>query len=271
MIMHARWLVEIATLFVVQSGGSAVPAVGNQAFSSHRYWTVSRQRFERWQGQLSTHRDQLETAGASRRIEIWKVLRPTMEEIFLSDVLTRVVAAFGARLESQGIDADIGPIAHSVFTTQKDVRHRCLRLLMTPGLPVDQAVELNRIRFGLEQWTDTFLAQLPIGIEILPYCFESDRTQDLIQEAADRSTDQAKLVAWQLMSSSCQSWMSKHTSSTSANPQLNQEIGEASLAMLHPGRFAHLSPFPLLASDRINTLIDQADLWVSRLLHAERM
>ena len=201
---------------------------------------------------------------------LWKAIRPTLEEIFLSDVLSRVVAAFGARLESQGIDADIGPIAHSVHTTQEDIRHRCLRLLITPGLPVDQAVELNRIRFALENWTDTFLSQLPMGIEILPFCFRPDRTQDLLQEAADRTTDQAKLVAWQLMSSSCQSWMSKNCPSTSANPTLNQQIGEASLAMLHPGRLTSLSPFPPLASDRINTLIDQAELWVSRLLCTEQ-
>ncbi len=267
--MHARWLVEIATLFVVHSNGTEIPTAGNHASAAHRYWTVSRQRFDRWQGQLSRHRDQLEVAGASRRVALWKEIRPTLEEIFLSDVLTRVVAAFGAKLESKGIDADTGPIVHSVHTTQEDVRHRCLRLLMTPGLPVDQAVDLNRIRFALEHWTDTFLSQLSIGIEILPFCFNADRTQDLIEEAAERSTDQAKFVAWQLMSASCQKWMSKNCPSISANSQLNQQIGEASLAMLHPGRFPSLSPFPALASDRINTLIDQADLWLSKILYAE--
>ncbi len=267
--MHARWLVEIATLFAVHSSGTEIPAAGNHASAPHRYWTVSRQRFDRWQSQLSRHRDQLETAGASRRVALWKQVRPTLEEILLSDVLTRVVAAFGARLESEGIDTDMGPIVHSVHTTQEDVRHRCLRLLMTPGLPVDQAVELNRIRFALEQWTDTFLSQLPIGIEVLPFCFKVDRTQDLVEEAAERSNDQSKFVAWQLMSASCQKWMSINCPSTSANPQLNRQIGEASLAMLHPGRFPSLSPFPALASDRINTLIDQADLWVSKLLYTE--
>lgn len=267
--MHARWLVEIATLFVVQPIDTAPPRLGHQTSAAHRYWTVSRQRFERWQNKLSSHRSKLEHAGASRRVSLWKEIRPTLEEIFLSDVLVRVVATFGARLESQGIDADTGPISHSIHSTQEDIRNRCLRLLMVPGLPVEQAVELNRIRFALEQWTDALLAQLPIGIEVLPFCFRPDRTQDFIEEAAERSTDQAKFVAWQLMAASCQKWMSKNCPSVSASQQFNMQIGEAALAMLHPERFPSLSPFPALANDRINTLIDQADLWVSKLLHAE--
>jgi hypothetical protein len=267
--MHARWLLEIATLFVFDPKGAEPVLVGHETSAANRYWTVSRQRFERWQTQLSAHRDQVESAGASRRVQLWKEIRPTLEEVFLSDVLARVIAAHGARLESEGSNTDVAPIAHSVHMTQEDIRNRCLRLLIVPGLPVDQAVDLNRIRFGLEHWTDTFLAQLPPGTDILRFCFKPDRTQDLIAEASERTAEQANFLAWQLMASSCQDWMTKNCTSTSANPQCNQQVGEAALAMLHPQRFRSLSPFPSLSSDRINTLIDQADLWVSRLLYSE--
>ena len=267
--MHARWLVEIATLFVFQSSRLEGSGRAVQSSAAHRYWAVSRERFEKWQNQLSLHRDQLQAAGASRRVGLWREIRPTIEEIFLSDVLTRVVAAFGARLERTGVDGDLGPIAQSVYATQEDIRHRCLRLLVTPGLPVDQSVELNRIRFSLEHWTDSFLAQLQNSEELLPFCFKPERTLELIEEANDSSSEQAKFVSCQLMTVSCQKWMAKNCLSVSANPKLNQQIGEATLAMLHPERFPSLSPFPALASDRMTTLIDQADLWVSKLLFAE--
>lgn len=268
--MHARWLVEIATLFVVQSQHFSDVDLHLQTSSCHRYWAVSRQRFERWQNRLTMHREQLGSAGASRRVILWREIRPTLEEVFLSDVLTRVIATVGAKLESDGIDADMGPIAQSVFAAHEDVRHRCLRMLMMPGIPVEQALELNRIRFSLEKWSDTFLAQIEIrSNNLMPFCFDQDRTRELIEEAAERSSEQAKFVAWQMMSASCQKWMSKFCTSISANPQLNQQIGESTLAILHPERFPSLSPFPALASDRIKTLIDQADLWVSKLLCAE--
>ena len=267
--MHARWLVEIATLFVVQPKGSVVSGGNIQPSALHRYWTISRQRFDRWQSLLTLHRDQIESAGASRRVTLWKEIRPTFEEIFLSDVLTRVISAFGARLESDGIDGDMGPIAHGLHATQEDIRHRCLRLLVVPGIPVEQAVELNRIRFSLEHWTDAFLAQLPMGRDILPYCFKQERTQELVEEAADRMSDQSKFVAWQLMTASCQKWMGQHCKSISANADLNQQLGEAALALLHPDRFQSVNPFTALASDRISTLIDQADIWVTKLLHAD--
>lgn len=267
--MHARWLVEIGTLFVFQSSRLGVSKLRIQSSAAHRYWAVTRQRFERWQNQLSLHRDQLQAAGASRRVGLWREIRPTIEEIFLSDVLTRVVAAFGAKLEREGIDADLGPIAQSVFATQEDIRHRCLRMLVTPGLPVDQSVELNRIRFSLEHWTDSFLVQLQHDEEVMPFCFKPERTRELIEEANESSSEQARFVSCQLMTASCQKWMAKNCLSLSANPKLNQQIGEATLAMLHPERFPSLSPFPALASDRISTLIDQADLWVSKLLFSE--
>ncbi len=267
--MHARWLVEIATLFVVPSTGTSVPGDAAQTSATHRYWAMSRQRFERWQSQLSLHRARLVSAGASRRVALWKELRPTLEEIFLSDVLTRVVAAFGARLESAGIDSDIGPVVHSVHSTQEDIRNRCLRLLVTPGLPVEQAVDLNRVRFALEHWTDTFLGQLPSGFVGIPFSFNPERTRDFMDEAAEHSTDQTKYVGWQLMAASCQKWMLQNCASVSANPLLNQQIGEATLAMLRPERFPSLSPFPALAGDRLGTLLDQTDLWVKKLLYTE--
>jgi hypothetical protein len=264
--MHARWLVEIATLFAIESKLQEDKSRNLHPSAAHRYWAVSRQRFENWQAALSEQRDQLERAGASERILISRVLRPIIEEIFLSDVPTRVLAAYGARLEADAVNAEVGPIAHNIFTTHQDIRNRCLRLLVSQGLPVDQTVELNRIRYGIEHWTDTFIAQFSHDTTRLEYAFLPDRTAELIDEAKERSHDSTRFVAWQLMTASCQKWMNKNCRSTSANPVLNQQLGEAVLAMLHPEKFPSLSPFPLPFSERVTTLIDQTNLWVSQLI-----
>ncbi len=58
--MHARWLVEIATLFVMQSKLNEQNPLGLISSASHRYWTTSRQRFERWQELLTQHREKLD-------------------------------------------------------------------------------------------------------------------------------------------------------------------------------------------------------------------
>jgi hypothetical protein len=264
--MHARWLVEIATLFVMQSKLNEQNPLGLISSASHRYWTTSRQRFERWQELLTEHREKLDVVGASQRVAIWQSLRPLMEEVFLSDVLTRVIATYGARLEADAIDADLGPIAHNVFLTHEDIRNRCLRMLIAPGVPVEQSIEINRIRYSIEHWTDTFMAQFCQDTTRLEYAFMAERTAELIEEAKERESDCSKLVAWQLMVASCQKWMNQHCRTTSANGALNQHLGESVLAMLHPERFPAVSPFPLPFGDRITTLIEQANLWLNQLL-----
>jgi hypothetical protein len=264
--MHARWLVEIATLFVMQSKLNEQNPLGLVPSASHRYWMVSRQRFERWQAILTEHRDRLDVAGASQRVAIWQSLRPLFEEVFLSDVLTRVIATYGARLEADAIDADLGPIAHNVFLTHEDIRNRCLRMLISPGVPVEQSIEINRIRHSLEHWTDTFMAQFCTDTTRLEYAFMAERTFELIEEAKERESECSKLVAWQLMVASCQKWMNQHCRTTSASSSLNQQLGESVLAMLHPDRFPSLGPVPLRLSDRIATLIDEANMWLNQLL-----
>ncbi len=268
--MHARWLVEIGTLFAIESKLQEEKSHLLHPSAIHRYWAVSRQRFENWQAKLSEHRDRLESVGASGRITESKQLRPIIEEIFLSDVLTRILAAYGARLESDSINADLGPIAHNVFNSHEDVRNRCLRMLVSQGLPVDQTVELNRMRYSIEHWTDAFIAQFSYDTTRLDYSFKPERTAELIDEAKERSDESTKLVAWQLMIGSCQKWMNQNCRSAPANPILNQQLGESVLAMIHPDRFPSLSPFPLPFSDRVTTLIDQASLWVSQLMTPPR-
>lgn len=264
--MHARWLVEIATLFAVEGKLTSETTKLISSSAAHRYWAVSRERFEAWQQALSDYRDHLGNLGASERATKFATLRPVMEEIFLSDVLTRVVATYGARLEQQDHEGDLSPIAHNVFLSHEDVRNRCLRLLVSHLIPVDQAVALNRMRYALEHWTDAFIAQFSDDTTQLQYAFMPDRTADLIDEARERATDSAKLVAWQLMIASCQRWMNDNCRAVSASPELNQKLGEAVLAMIHPDRFPSLSPFPVAFSDRVTTLIDQANIWVSQLI-----
>lgn len=264
--MHARWLTEIATLFVVQW---PIIAPAKTPFSSsaiHAYWTRSWQRFDCWQSSLWRHRESLEGAGASRRLILWNAIRPTIEEVFLSDALTRVLAAISNQMDQDGIDNDSGPIMNSVFTTHEDVRNRCLRLLLMPGLPVEHAVELNRIRYSLEHWTDTFIAHLHPKVDVLPYCFRQVRTLELSEENQERSNDPGQFVAWQLLYSSCQKWLVQNCKSTTAHGELNRQIGEIALTLLHPESFPILDPSGSFELERVGQLIDQTDKWVNELL-----
>ena len=302
--MHARWLVDIAMLYVRQWPDVLATRSGFASAATHAYWARSRQRFEYWQESLSLHRSQIDSVGASKRIELWQAIRPTLEEIFLSDMLTRILATTARTLERLDVDDDASPIAHSVFTGHEDIRNRCLRLMMLPGLPVDQAVELNRIRHSLEHWTDRFLASLATTTELASektetiteatkYAFRPDVVSEFIEEkreseiyllrgeptplVVDSTTESMHLksestqsLEIRILSTSCERWIAKHCRSLSSNPHDNRLIGEAALAMVRPDRSSEWSPLVSCSVARIASLLDQTDQWVSQLLVTSR-
>jgi hypothetical protein len=266
--MHSKWLVEIATLLAFQAklGDCSRPSLPSE--TTYRYWQVSRARFEVWQLRLAEHRERHQCSGASQRLELWQNIRPVLEEIFLSDLLARVVAAYGSTPECP-TSAELASIANNVLLTQADLRNRGLRLLMTPGLPVEQSVELNRFRHTLESWTDTFLAQFISPDQVAAFAFDQQRTRELLEENLERTCDQSRFVAWQLMSASCQAWLRRECRSLSVNAELNYQLGEIVLAMIHPDRFDDLPTEPRPFGYRISTLIDQTNRWVGQLLELE--
>jgi len=298
--MHARWLVDIAMLYVRQWPELLSTRSGFASAATHAYWSRSRQRFDYWQASLSQHRSQIDSAGASKRVALWQAIRPTMEEIFLSDMLTRVLATTSRTIERLGIDKDASPIAHSIFTGHEDIRNRCLRLMMLPGLPVDQAVELNRIRHSLEHWTDRFLASLATSTEMTShktetitestkYAFRPELVSEFIeekrgtelnladslnepttnasiQESMELQLESVESLEIRLFSSSCERWTATNCRSVSANPADNRLIGEAALAIVRPDTLHEWSPLSGCSLERMSSLIDQADQWVNQLL-----
>lgn len=302
--MHARWLVDIAMMYVRQWPELLSNRTGLASAPTHAYWTRSRQRFDNWQESLLQHRLKIDSVGASKRVALWQSIRPTLEEIFLSDMLTRILATTTRTMERLGIDEEASPIAHSVFTAHEDVRNRCLRLMMLPGLPVDQSVELNRIRHSLEHWTDRFLASLATATELTSdktetiteatkYAFRPELVSEFIEEkrggeinlanrdllvpACDPMKESIELhsqttesLEVRLLSTSCERWISTHCRSVSANPTDNRLIGEAALAIVRPENLQDWSPLSGGSVDRISSLIEQAEQWLNQLLIPSR-
>jgi len=97
-----------------------------------------------------------------------------LQEILLSEPLSRVVAYHAAVLELLGLDREFSPLATSALATHIEARNRCLHLIVFgQGLPVEDAVRLNRLRRSLERYTDELLACLPALQTCALYGFEA--------------------------------------------------------------------------------------------------
>ncbi len=232
--MHAKHLVQLA--IQLTSAGNAlthshVQAAGDAA---HAYWLANRFRCDAWHERISAHRTAIEKVGTSRRARLWAEMVPTLEEILISEPLTRIVAYIASHLERRRADADWGPLSHSVLDSHIEARHRCLNLMVFGyGFPVERAVRLNRLRRLLEAFNDRLIGCLPALSGLDRYAFEvravaNAQLESRLQALTSRSVD----VHLQSLSASLGSTVKTEYEQRSPNSQFNQRIAEAALAML---------------------------------------
>ncbi len=154
--------------------------------AAQNYWLSSRYRHDHWMHDLSQHRDSIQRPGTSRRSLLWQAILPTIQEIMLSEPLTRILAYHGALLDELQIDKEHSALAASALTAHIEARHRCLHLIVFgQALSVEMAVSLNRLRRYLENFTDQLLATMrPIG-HLERFAFDAQRVHDAQQRLAD--------------------------------------------------------------------------------------
>src|SRR5213076_1261354 len=151
-------LAELAALLAIHA-----PAIVEQRRplapgSRQTYWAASKCRLDRWGRVLR----QLTAAEAEAQLPAplaWPRVGPILEEILVSELLTRVWTATAAASDAALGEQELEPVARSVFTAHLDARRRVLSLIAEGRvLALGQIIELNRLRRRLERWTDMLLS-----------------------------------------------------------------------------------------------------------------
>jgi hypothetical protein len=211
-----------------------------------RYWTASKCRLDRWQRGLKAACDPARPAHVVERVP------GLLEEILLSEVLTRVWAALVLAFDRRHGTSDVGPIVRSVYGGHQEARHRTMRLLLSEtGLPIAEAVELNRVRRRAERWTDLLIGHLWEDEADGELAFDRRRAADFAADLReDRHTQSPH--AWPLLFASLQAAFQQRLEPHSPNADLNEQIASGILGCFGPELF-----------DGIGAV---HSLWVVRLL-----
>lgn len=182
--MHARYLVELAAIVASQSRDLCGLAMTPDFWGGNQYWAISRARLQHWVTQLKAihqrqyGRKNLEPSAFRKEAE------PILEEIFLSEVCTRVWCATLAAIDHASLPGELDPIACNVFVANLEVRRRALRLLLfVRGLPGIGTNSLNRLRRDCETWTDQLLARISPTAIAVHFCFEKRRVREIAKHA----------------------------------------------------------------------------------------
>ncbi len=135
-----------------------------------------------------------------------------------------------------------------------------------PGLPVADAVRLNRLRFQLEEWTDMFLGQLEDCHGSRIHCHRLSRMQEWAEDVKNAPPTEDFGIAFQLRMLGIRRWLSRFHTEPDANSGLNLAIGQSALAMLRPEWFDSMGSLKSLTTHRMQSIIEETDGLVASFL-----
>jgi hypothetical protein len=259
--MHVRDLAELAALVCVHHRqlASASPTAVDDALES--YWTASRCRLDRWCRSLRN----LTQATALQPARPWSPgATQLVKEIFVSEILTRTVAAVLAAHDQYHGRSESEPIGRNVLAGHLDARRRALRFLASPVHAGSKHSEaLGALARRCDRWNDLLLAYLLPTVPVDHYAVDLARIEDFASDARDRGDSTASATTTMLLAGLRMSF-DRLTDGDSPNSDLNVAIAAAVIGCFGPEFF---DSFGLLRSawlDRLQAVPDETLALISQ-------
>ena len=264
--MHCVQTAELASL--LSEHGSAIvrsrtrfatPAVA-------RYWATSRNRVELWHQALARYRRAEESGDIASLRSWWRDHVVVMEEVLVSEILTRVIAALTASLEVARSAEETSPITHAVSIAHVEASNRVQKIMLFGrGNSIEDAVRLNRLRQAVERWTDAMIGRMSGGTRrSLQFAFDSDRAAHYREDICGLGRGAPRSTAMWLMNASMRDTLSRRTSRQTALPEANRAVTHSVLLMLRPELFDSLGTLKsswLQQLERDHQWSDRAPAW----------
>jgi hypothetical protein len=267
MKLNARELVELAAL-VAEHGPQII--AGKFELSSEsleQYWVASKCRLDRWLRHLQPRPIEPSPPhdGPDR-------LSAVVEEIFTSEVLTRVwTAVLAARAARHG-QHDGEMIARSVMLSHMEARNRALKLLIH-GVRVapEAAVELNRLRRRSERWSDVLVGKLLPASDVAVFAVDGDRAREFALDMHYQSGLISERQVWGLLMASLRAAFQRSLHEPSPNGDLNERIAAGVLGALGPELFDETGQFQSLRRFHWLNQMDERPLDESKLFPSDQL
>lgn len=255
MTLNARDLVELAAL-LSQHGPVIIAGDFELAPDAlEQYWVASKCRLDRWLRAL-----QPRVVEHNLPQNRHAVLPGVVEEIFTTEVLTRVWTAILAARGKRHDQSDGEMIARSVMISHMEARNRALKLLLhgTHFNP-EQAVELNRLRRRSERWSDVLVGRLLQTAEVGVYAVDSERAREFALDMHYQAGLISERQVWGLLMASLRAAFRQSMQDPSPNADLNERVAAGILSGLGPQLYDDTGQFHSLRLFRyLNDIPEQA-------------
>jgi hypothetical protein len=219
-----------------------------------QYWTTSKCRLDRWGRALKGIGQYPASLNLSQQPAMAENAYATLEEILLSEVLTRVWTAvlvgYDQKRGTQGAEL----IARSVYAGHLEARHRAMKFLVEgPGVNSHEALALNRVRRRAEYWSDLLVGYVAGVAEISEFAVDPHRAAEFAAHFhAGNVTESGREQRWSLTLATLRAAFRQGIRGFSPNGDSNAQISASILACFPTDLFDATGQF--------------ASLWVHRLM-----
>lgn len=241
--MNNRQIVEIAALVSAHSQHVILHDRGMPPGALEKFWDRSQRRLKLWLSALMRYQRQYATASPDEHQQLWNDLQPILEEIFVSEILTRVWGAILTAMDQVRGTHLTEPIARNVLIGHLDARKRALQLLVTdPALTLGHLQPIDAVRRRVERWTDLLLGHLVESYKVDDFAYDPQRAREFGAQQLLQTEEQSRDQAWILLLIGLRSAFS----AVPADPPhelIQEEIISSILACFPPSAFRTEGPF----------------------------
>lgn len=255
--MNTGVLVELTAIITAKAPQLIAGKDALSAESLAQYWSASKCRQQRWARSLkqvldTSQRKKPPAGELQDDLPGIAASGALLEEIFASEVLTRVFAAIATLHDRRRGTSDAEPVARSVFMGHLESRRRALTVLAS-GLPISSRVgpAINHYRRRAERWNDLFIGCLSSHGDVAEFAFDVETAAQFADDFRGQDRRESR-IGWALIMTSLRA-AARDFSSASGNHDLHRQIAAAVL-----GSFGH---------DAFDSLGLPRSLWAARLLH----
>lgn len=222
--MQTRDIAELASL-VADHGSLLIrgPVVVSAA-AVDQYWLMSKYRFDAWGRLLKRYSN----VAIQPSVGVLAPIGAVVEEILTGELLTRVCTAVLCGYDRQRKQSELEPVARSVYVNHLEARNRALRLLMhAPGVRVEEAVALNKLRQRVEHWSDLLVGRLSELQEVSEFASDPRRAREFARELREQEAIAGDQTSWRVSMSAMRAAFHESLRHESPHLDLNARIGAA--------------------------------------------
>lgn len=269
--MHSVLLVDLAA--VVSEHGPTI-LYGRNTLAPEaltQYWSATHACFGLWHQAMARY-SRVEKSGNQRAIDAWwSDHTALMEEILVSEILTRVVAALGAGMDERSSEEEISPVTHAILLNHLEASNRVHQIILKAQCTTaTKAERLNRVRQGIESWTDVLIGRMSIRNSApVQYAIDPERANEYAEEASLQGHGVTRRTSNALMNIAMRDMISQRMSSEPALPAANREVSRSVMLMLRPELFDSVGALKSLWMHRLENSADQTDRMLDELISAD--